>query len=208
MKKALFVAVVLAAASTSAMAENTYVFGDVGRSNIDTGLSSDANFKVDESDTSYKIGIGYQVNQYFSVEAGYADLGETTLSTNAPYSEVIYGSNVTIDGKFGLDAAGFFVGAKGSYPVTNEIGVYAKAGLIAWESDLSYSGSVTVDGDTLTGSGSEEASDGTDPYIGLGASYSINDNLSVQGEWSRYMLDFEGEDADIDVFSVGVAYAF
>ncbi|GGC09116.1 hypothetical protein GCM10011352_39350 [Marinobacterium zhoushanense] len=208
MKQALAILALAATSATFATAtsaQGVYVFGDLGQSDFDLG--SAPGFSVDETDTMYGIGVGYSFNDYFSAELGYVDLGESTISTNAPISGTVFGSSFSIDGKFAIDATGVFFGVRGDLPVSDSIDLFARAGMLHWQSDASFSGTITIDGDTFT-SGSGELDDGTDPYLGLGASYAFNDNVSVNAQWNRYMLDMLGEDLDIDTLSVGLAYRF
>ncbi|KEA63550.1 Outer membrane protein A precursor [Marinobacterium lacunae] len=209
MKKALAILAVAATSATFATASSAqgiYIFGDLGRSDFDTGSAS--GISVDETDTMYGVGMGYSFNDYFSAELGYVDLGETTASTNAPVSGSLYGSSVTIDGRISVDATGVFFGVRGDLPVTESVDLFARAGMLHWQSDADFSGTITIDGDTFSGGASAELDDGTDPYIGLGASYSFNENVSVNAQWNRYMLDVVDEDLDIDTLSIGLAYRF
>lgn len=210
MNKALLVATVSLAIgmSSAAQAENYYVFGDYGRSDIDLGSTSVPGFSIDDTDTAYSFGAGYRFNENFSVELGYADLGEASISTNAPVTETVAGSTVTVDGTLDVDAKGFFLGVRGDMDVADNIGLFARAGFLDWESDADISGTVTVDGTAYTGSASAELADGTDPYLGVGVAYDFNENLAANLQYTRYFLDFEGTDVDVDTFTVGLTYSF
>lgn len=203
----LALAVAATGFAASANAQGVYIFGDVGRSDFDIG-SGGSGISVDDTDTAYSLGIGYRFNDNFSAELGYADLGETTASTDAPISGSVYGSDVTIDGDLEVDATGFFYGVRGDLPVSESVNLFARLGLLHWQSDFDMSGTVTIDGVSYSGNASAELDSGTDPYLGLGADYSFNDNVSVNAQWNRYMLDVADEDLDIDTFSVGLTYRF
>lgn len=209
MKRALVVlafATASATFTTTTSAQGLYVFADVGRSDFDVG--SAPGISVDETDTLYGVGIGYSFNDYFSAELGFVDLGEATASTNGPISGTLYGSDVTIDGRLTVDANGTFFGIRGDLPVTESIDLFARAGMLHWQSDADISGTITFDGDTYSGSDSVKLDDGTDPYLGVGADYSFNDNVSINAQWNRYMLDVVGESLDIDTLSLGLTYRF
>lgn len=207
MKKALLAASLAALlGSTSAYAEGMYIFGDIGQSDFDTGSS--AGFSVDETDTMVAIGLGYSFTENFSAEVGYTDLGETSVTTNSPVTGTVSGSTVTIDGTLTTDAAGFFVGLRGDLPVSDSVNLFARAGLLNWESDGSFTGSITIDGTVYTGTSSAELADGTDPYFGIGADWKVADSVSVNAQYTLYKLDYDGADLDVDTLSLGVRYAF
>ncbi|MGF1758852.1 porin family protein [Photobacterium sagamiensis] len=204
----IIVAVVLSSVSTLSAAEGFYVFGSVGQSDIDTGVGSVPDINIDETDTMFNIGVGYQGNDYFSVEAGYADLGKASATTTSPITESVLGSTVTVDGTISADVTGLFIGVKGEGNVTEQISLFLRAGFLDWESDASFSGTVIIDGETFTGSDSAEGADGTDPYVALGAAYAFTEQVSVNFQASRYMLDFEGYDVDVDTLSLGATFKF
>lgn len=192
--------------ASSASAAGGYIFADVGRSDFDVG--SEPNISVDDTDTLYGVGLGYSFNDYFSIEAGFADLGETSASSRGPISANLYGSNVTIDGKIALDANGFFYGIRGDLPITESFNLFARLGMLHWQSDADVSGTVTIDGTSSSGSFSENIDDGTDPYVGIGADYGITDHVSLNAQWNRYMLEVADEDLDVDTLSVGITFRF
>lgn len=207
MKKALgILTLALTGAASSVSAQGVYLFADAGRSDFDVG-SADG-FSIDDTDTFYGVGLGYSFNEYFALEAGYADLGETSVSTRSPISTNLYGSDITLDGKMSVDANGFFYGIRGDLPLSESFGLFARLGVFHWQSDLDMSGTISIDGESVSGNASEKLDDGSDPYVGLGADYGITKNLSVNAQWNRYMLDVADEDLDIDTLSLGIAYHF
>ncbi len=171
-------------------------------------MGSDDCICIDDTDTLYGLGLGYIFNDYFSIEAGYAYLGETSFSTRAPISANMFGSDVTLDGKLALDANGFFYGIRGDLPVTESFNLFARLGMLHWQTDADVSGTATIDGISYSGSFSEKVDDGTDPYVGIGADYGITDHVSLNAQWNRYMLEVADEDLDVDTLSVGIAYRF
>ncbi len=187
-------------------AAGTYAFIGVGQAEYDdVGVPSGTGIKVDDNDLTYSFGIGYRFNDNFGLEGGYTDLGEFSASTpGGPVSFTDGVDTVTIDGKLSADAAGFFLGVRGMMPLNEKFGIYGRAGFINWESDASLSGTVTLNGTSASGSYSGEVADGTDPYLGLGLEYKFAKVASVHADWSRYMLDYEGEDLDVDALTLGV----
>jgi OOP family OmpA-OmpF porin len=90
------------------------------------------------------------------------------------------------------DISGFNVAAVGKLPINEQIGVFGKAGLFRWSADN------TTDGDRS----------GTDLMYGVGAEYKMTDNISVRGEWEKF-LDIETSattNSDVSMFSAGFTY--
>src|SRR5262245_16219151 len=120
MLKKTIVATLIALASTASMAaEGFYAGVGFGQTKVDLDKEADAlrndlvaggatafTVSTDDTDTGFKIFGGYEVNQHFAVEAGFANLGKAKLSANvaapAPVVE-------TIDAEF--KASAFFVDA-------------------------------------------------------------------------------------------------
>src|SRR3546814_9418271 len=86
----------------------------------------------------------YQFNQWFGLEAGYADLGELEPG--------VAGQS--------LEASSAYFTAVGTLPFTDKFSGYAKAGFQRWDLDTSIPG--------LAGTGDDS---GTDPTYGLGLQY-------------------------------------
>ena len=128
------VAAVLGMAALSAGAAEQpgfYVGAGAGQAMIDDGA-------LDDEDTAFSAFAGYQVNPYFGLEAGYADLGKTEpLGSAGPELEA--------------DAA--YLVAVGTLPFTDRFSGYAKAGYSDWNVDTSITG---------------VSDDGNDPTYGLG----------------------------------------
>ena len=68
MKKSI-AAAILAVASTTAFAADTYVFGNVGHTSIDTSIGN-------ASDVALGAGIGINVNEFVGFELSYVDFGQ------------------------------------------------------------------------------------------------------------------------------------
>ena len=198
---AIFVGVFL---SFAAMAQEPgfYVGGSIGYSNLDAGGDEaeleaallgegvTATVDIDDTDMGWNIFGGYNFNQYFGAEIGYVDLGEASADIAVTVPAIVGGS-----ADVGL--TGVTLHAVASYPVYEQIDLFAKAGAIFWDADLD----VSVAGvDVLS-----DSDDGTDFTFGLGAKYNFSNNVTVRAEWNRYM---DVGDSDIDLFSVGVLYNF
>jgi hypothetical protein len=128
----------------------------------------------DASDSAYKIFGGYNIGFIplvdFAVEASYVDFGNP--STDA--------GNVEVSGLNAYGLAGLSFGP---------FGVFAKAGVLSWDSDATFG--------TLT-----ESDSGTDAAYGVGARFAIG-SFSVRAEYEVYDLD-----ADLDMVSVSGVFTF
>ncbi|MET0093313.1 MAG: outer membrane beta-barrel protein, partial [Sedimenticola sp.] len=154
--------------STTTFASDLYIQGSIGKT--EAGIDSIRGVSIDESDTGFSLGVGYKVTDLIAIEGGYRDLGEYKLSATGSVTGTYLGKPFTASGTVGVaaDAAGFYLGADYSLPVTDKISAHLKAGLFKWESDItgSGSGSLTYDGTTYASGASLSGSeDGTDLYL-------------------------------------------
>lgn len=126
----------------------------------------------DDDDVGFKIFGGFKVNQYFSAELGYVDLGEASAS--GP------GGSAT------AEVDGFQFAAVGTYPI-EQFSLLGKVGFFSWDGEIS----------TTSGNFSD---DGTDFMFGIGGAFHFTPQLSVRGEWERF--DVDGDDVDMFSASV------
>lgn len=185
MKRILVIAAAFAVAALPAVSsEGFYVGGAFGQTSTDIGGSAPG-VSIDDSDTGYKVFGGYSFFQNFAVEAGYVDVGGTSVDFTSPTP-----SSIT------TDADGFSFEAVGVLPLGESFDVFAKAGLYMWDATASS---------TLGGFGTFSGSDdGTDPTYGLGFGWRVSDNGKLRFEADRYELDT----IDVDTYSVGYAHSF
>ena len=167
-------------APASAMADNgLYVGGSVGAASLSDNFDG---FEVDTDTTAARLVIGWQFNDYFSLEAGYHRFGEFEQTFD------VDGESVNIS----LEADGFTLGATGAIPIGEKFAIYGRAGSFFW------------DGNAALNSVSQAAPEDTNLYLGLGASYAIGERVSIIADWSRYEL----EDTSSNVASLGLALSF
>jgi len=161
----------------AAAADNGIYFGaSLGQANVEveniTVGSTIGDFKGD--DTSWKLIAGIRPLDWFGVEASYVNFGEP--------EDRIGGQKVKADGD-GISA--FAVG----FLAVGPIDLFAKGGLISWDSKLARSGF---------------DEDGTDFAYGVGAQFRLL-GLSVRAEYEI----FDAEDVeDLNMLSIGVTYTF
>jgi OOP family OmpA-OmpF porin len=217
--------------SAGASAGQFYLGGSVGNVNVDLGapsstdvsdiLLSDLGFSgtvtvtsdnLDDSDVGFKIFAGYAFDQYWAIEAKYADFG--TVSENA-----VANINVTdgIDTLVGtltlgadLDLSGYGIDVLGSYPVSDAFSVFAKVGYFFHKVDanlnLGFTGTDNGVAATFSDSVADD-DDGSDFSYGLGADYRFQ-NMALRLEWERYNVSAFDSDLDTDVISASFIYKF
>lgn len=181
MKKATILATALIASSLAHGAfagseSGFYVGGSVGSAKLSY---SDADGKVNDSDTGYKVFGGYNFGLLpmvnLAIEGSYVDYG--TLNGNI-LGEPIQFSNTALQAHLvgGLDLG--------------PVGLFAKAGVSDWKTKFRS--------DFFSGSTS-----GSDPAYGIGAKFQL-DAVQIRAEYERIKMD----DADMDFYSLGAAYTF
>lgn len=153
-----------------------YFGGSLGRANVEIDNvrigSTVEDFKGD--DIAFKLIAGIRPLDWLAVEASYVNFGEP--------KDRIAGQRIKADGD-GISAF-----AVGFLPV-GPIDVFAKAGLITWDSKLARS--------------SFDA-DGTDLAYGVGVQFRLL-GLSLRAEYEI----FDAEDVeDLNMLSVGLTYTF
>lgn len=148
-----------------------------------------------DRDTGYKIFGGYQLNKNFAVEGGYFDLGGFGFTaTTLPAG--------TLNGHIKL--RGIHVDLVGSLPITPKFSVFGRVGANYAEARDTFSGTGAV----VVLNPNPSVFD-TNPKVGLGLQYAINDSLAVRAEVERYRInDALGNKGDIDLVSVGLVYTF
>lgn len=180
----LLAATVIGSAAHAAEQRPFFVEAGVGMSSIDTGLDGEPGVSVDEEDVFFSIGAGYSFNKMFAIEAGYIDLGEAEASVPA----VGYTATVTADG--------FYFGPRLTLEITPQFEAYGRIGMFAWDAEGKDS------------DGFSASDDGTDVYFGIGAAYKISDQVSLGADWTRYTLESDGDDLDVDAFGAKLKFNF
>lgn len=168
----------LALTSASAIAADNqfFVSADVVRSDLDTGVSG-----FDDTDTSFGIGFGVNLNENFTVQANYQDFGEISVNSQ--------GVNAS------AEADAFQLSVTGGLPIGDRAGVYAEVGIDMWDGEASASG---------PGGSASTSDDGTDVFYGFGGYVSITDNAALKLEYQFHDLD----GLEIDTLGLGVSFSF
>ena len=157
-----------------------YIGASVGQAyiEVDTGDPTiPENF--DENDFGFKAMVGYEFDLPINlgIEAAYVDFG-------APSGDIA-GTQIEVDanGFAGFSTIGFDLGP---------LGVFGKAGIIAWDASL------TIDG---FDAGSD---DGSDPAYGIGVKFGVG-SIDIRGEYEIFDIE---DSEDVAMLSIGIVYSF
>jgi len=201
----------LLAIGTAAHAEGVYVLASGGKSQFglnldrsdldatmtDVGLTVDSS-KLDKSDSAYKLQLGYQFNDNFSIEGGYVDLGAAEY--NANFSGFVFGHY-----QAKLEAKGWNLDGLLTLPINSGVSLFFKGGI--FRGDVKASEKVN----SFSVSGSKTR---ITPNFGVGVAYNFYKGLSARAEIERFSnLRAEDEEgfevkANVDLYSLGISYQF
>ncbi|MDH4324465.1 MAG: outer membrane beta-barrel protein [Betaproteobacteria bacterium] len=153
--------------------ERFYLGASAGASDIDdkmtTGLITSG--PVDGSDSGTKLFGGYRFGRNLALELAYVDLGKLS------YSGDFSGTPVT-GGK--VKVSGLNTSLVATHQATPKLGLFAKAGLYAWDAKAS---------DVTGGVPFSAKDDGADLSFGVGADYFFTKNVGARVEWEHFELD-------------------
>lgn len=146
---------------------------------------------------AWKILAGYQVAPNLGVEGAYIDFGKSSSDGVIPVIPGI--NNVANPASLTSQATGLAVAGVATAPVTNDVNVFGKAGVMKWEKEMTATvQSLGVNATTIT---QKSKTDGVDLSLGAGAEYKINDNWGVRGELEH----FDGLNANL--YSIGATFS-
>lgn len=174
---------ILCFTASFSFADNTgiYLGAGVGQSaiKISDSAPSFGNFDVDSDDTAWKAFLGWRPLGFLAVEAGYRDFGSANDSSAS--------------GTSGADINAFDASLLGILPV-GPIDVFARAGLVAWDAEV-----------TLNGSTFEKTDyDSEDLIYGAGLGFRLG-SLGVRGEYE--VID-ASEFSDIEMWNLNAFFMF
>jgi opacity protein-like surface antigen len=177
MRKAiLFAAALLALPVVPAVAADNgfYLGGSIGQANLKVDNLTDgiSTADFDGDDMAWKLIAGFRPLDWLGLEAAYVNFGEP--------EDTVLGEKLKAKGD-GISA--FAVG----FLPTGPVDLYAKVGLISWDSKIS----------------GDFSDDGTDLAYGVGAQFRVL-GLSIRAEYEK----FDVSDVDLDMISVGLTYTF
>ncbi len=196
----LIAACLLSAVSVSHASEGIYLGFNLGQASYDVNLNDFAVLNdgsltspgLDDTDSSYRYTIGYQLLPYFSLEGGYVDFGSFSATATSDgtgiYKTGIFSTITSTDG--------FFIDVKGQIPINEQFSLYGTYGLLSWKSETVLS--------DKNGILERNKFDDNDSFFGIGGSFNIYDTLALNVDYTFYKLD----ELDVDVFSVGIQFGY
>jgi OOP family OmpA-OmpF porin len=182
-----------------------YVGGNVGQSRarfenqpiineVSPGLSSTV-VGGNHIDGGGKLFFGYQLSPYFSLEAGYFDLGEAQFYANTLPAGAIH-ANRQVRG-INLDVVGYV-------PFTENFSAFGRLGVTRALTQNTFEGFGAAAG--MSGKLSDKDAF---PKAGVGLEYKFSEALALRVEAERYRIsDALYDHDDIDLYSLGVVYRF
>jgi OOP family OmpA-OmpF porin len=152
-----------------------------------------SSFAADEKDKGYKLFIGKQMNRYFSVEAGYFDLGKFKFNAATAQGGVLAGE---------AGFKGVNLDLVGQIPFTERFSVLGRAGMNYAKASTHFSGN-RLAAVTWPNAGERKLN----PKLGVGLEYKFSEALALRGEVERYRVnDGIGNRGDVDLASVSLVY--
>ncbi|MGJ9418830.1 OmpA family protein [Massilia sp. CMS3.1] len=150
-------------------------------------------FDSDERELGFKLFVGKQLNQYFSVEAGYFDLGKFSFAATTS-------GNGNFRGEAGFRGANLDL--VGQLPVTQRLSLLGRAGMQYAHTRTSFTGNRLA---AVTNPNPREKKLGA--KVGLGLEYKLSEALALRGEVERYRLnDAVGNRGEADLLSLSLVY--
>lgn len=163
-----------------------FIGASAGQSTFD--ISCPAGSSCDDTDTAYKIYGGLEVNEYISMEVGYADLGETSVTGATTGTAEANGMTLAMVGTFAVSPSITLIG-RGGMNILN----------------------LEVNGPIAGTPTNNEGDTDVAWSLGLGAQYNFTKSVGLRVEYERF-FDVGDEDTtgetDVDLISAGVVFKF
>lgn len=184
---AIFVGTVLSSSAAFAANAHWYVAAGVGQSRF-SGIEAYNPISPNsfgDTDTGYRLSLGYQFNPYLGVEASYVLLGQVTGN-----SSTFTGSGggptcglpcmQSYDTSAALKTHGWSLEVTGTYPFNNHWAIYARLGGIKAYSELNFDFTPTPPYYYPPASTTSKTSRDTDVTYGLGVRWLFTDHWAVR----------------------------
>lgn len=176
-------------ASTTVLAEiqpGFYAGAGVGKATMELDEDADG-FGFDADDTAFKVFGGYNINQYFAVEAAYFDGGK-------PEETVI--SLPGVRGTVEVGTTGLIASVLGRVPLGNVFSLYGKLGFASYDAEIKG----RVNGDVVA----EEDGSDEDVAYGIGGAFNIGSSFELRAEYEAIAIS----DGDFNVLTVNGLFKF
>ena len=126
-----------------------------------------------------KFLVGYNFNRNFSVEGGYASLGNTSVDMD-------FRNGLNSVGTFSMNykMSATFIDAVGVLPVTNNWSLIGRVGVNYGKTTVNSSGAPT----SILISKNDRSASTVREKFGAGVDYNLNPAFTVRAEWERYKM--------------------
>ena len=165
-----------------AIAEPYVGFG-IGTASYKADLNALGGGSLDDDGTGSKLYSGYSFNEYFAAEVSIYNFAEASVGAIEISPGTFASGSVSMKG-FGAYAVGM-------YPVSKEVSLMAKLGVLNWDADLQVNNT-------------KGENDGTDAAYALAVSYAFTKELSVAAEWESFNTD----NPELSMLSLGFKFTF
>ncbi len=192
------------AAGVSSADGGLYIGGAAGQSKFDDIGELERACEIvgvacstDDSDTAVKLFLGFQFGDYFSVEAGYFDLGSLSAAVDGP-----------LEAEAAFDIRGGFLSLLPQLPLGDLFTLYGRVGLTVGDAELRA---------RVPRVGLDESESGTAAGFAFGAGGALNlsRHLTLRLEWERHSFDeafdIAGEEIDapdVDLLTGSLLWRF
>jgi hypothetical protein len=154
---------------------------------------------------SWTLGGGYRLNRYFGIEGGFRDFGE------GGGIDTFSHGNHSHTNKTKLGFSAWTIGGFATYEILPTIELNTHAGWYAWHFKGKYEANLTTPNfnDSQIG---KVSFDSNDPYVGAGASWSLNKNISLGLDWTYFIVTgpvtTNDDSSSINTFEITGRYQF
>jgi hypothetical protein len=160
---------------------------------------------IDDSSMVSVLSAGYKLSPNVALEGSIITGGESSASLSGGESGTFYGTAYSVSGSLKVKAktdTSYLLGLKFLGGSKGPLSFNIKGGQLFWDVDYiaDIKGTLTYGGTTYSVNESLKllTVDGSDPYIGFGASYAINNNSTIELDY----FSSEINDSDISGFSL------
>lgn len=181
-----------------------YVAARVGEASAEARLGARHPQSIDDEAASAAVDLGYRVNRYLAVEAGYQDLGSHSgfgspcRQSDDSCIERLAGLGLCVEGSecaeivtaLDADLSGLSLALVPTLPLGERLSLRGKVGLIAWDGDVA-----------APRFGAIERFSGEDLVLGVGLEYGFPGGLGLQ-------LQHEELDLDAAATTLGLRWRF
>lgn len=188
-----------------------YAQFSLGEASVDGSFGSRFEKVVDDKEVSTTLAVGYSLNPHLAIEAAYHDLGshagfgspcpvgiDSCIARLTDLGLCVAGSPDCVDTFVFIpveaDLTGWSLAAVPSWPFSDQFSIYARVGIIDWNSDVS-SNFPSIPNATI------DTFSGQELLTGVGFQFELPSGLGL-------LLEYEQFDLDVKTTKVGVSWRF